>query len=87
MNSITSICAHIPYKVQLKNLGNKKNRSKELLLSIPGAFMGFPHAFFGPTPMAPRIPRVTFRGVDGMSRHLGDDKTNLGDGYPVLWEL
>jgi len=24
----------------------------ELLLSIPGAFMGFPHAFFGPTPMA-----------------------------------
>jgi len=24
----------------------------ELLLSVPGAFMGFPHAFFGPTPLA-----------------------------------
>ncbi|CAK9028263.1 unnamed protein product [Durusdinium trenchii] len=23
----------------------------ELLLSVPGAFMGFPHAFFGPTPL------------------------------------
>ena len=51
--------------------------SEELLLSIPGAFMGFPHAFFGPTPMAPRIPLGSpFGEVDGMSRHLGDDKTN-----------
>lgn len=27
--------------------------TEELLLSVPGALMGFPHAFFGPTPLAP----------------------------------
>ena len=27
------------------------HHSQELILSVPGALMGFPHAFFGPTPL------------------------------------